>query len=53
MIMNFVPFEKLSKKNKLKVNNRKRKVWIINPVTKKPPNPKAYDRKKNFSDDDM
>jgi len=41
----FVPFEKLSKKKKHKHNTQKRRDWgAVNPVTRVPPNPKAYDR---------
>ena len=42
----FVPYEKLSKKKKKELNAKRRKTWDINPVTRRPPNPKAYDRKK-------
>lgn len=50
----FVPFEKLSKKQKKELNNQKRKTWgDMNPVTRKPENPKAYNRRKaqKWSDD--
>ena len=40
----FVPYEKLSKKKKKEQNDKKRVVWCLNPVTRKPKNPKAYDR---------
>ncbi len=43
----FTPKEKLSKKEKRKLDLSGRVTWgAINPVTRKPPNPKAYDRKK-------
>ena len=43
----FVPFEKLSKRQQRELNNQKRKTWgEINPVTRRPENPKAYNRKK-------
>lgn len=43
----YVPFEKLSKKKKRELNARRRGTWgEINPVTRRPKNPKAYDRKK-------
>lgn len=43
----FVPFEKLSKKEQKRLNAIKRRSWNgINPVTRKPENPKAYNRKK-------
>ena len=41
----FIPYEKLSKKKKRELDARKRNVWTINPVTRKPANPKAYNRK--------
>lgn len=41
----FVPYEKLSKKEREKLNKARRVTWgPINPVTRKPKNPKAYDR---------
>ena len=42
----FTPYNKLSKKRKRELNARKREVWTISPVTRKPLNPKAYRRKK-------
>ena len=50
----FVPYEKLSKKEKRRRNAEKRGVWgSISPVTRKSENPKAYKRKKaQLSDDD-
>ena len=43
----FIPFEKLSKKKKRALNAARRGTWgAINPVTRKPKNPKAYDRQK-------
>lgn len=45
---NFIQFEKLSKKEKKKRNNEKRGTWgELNPVTRVPKNPKAYDRCKS------
>lgn len=44
----FIAYEKLSKKEKRKLDSKKRKTWgTLNPVTRKPPNRKAYNRKKN------
>jgi hypothetical protein len=43
---NFTPYEKLSKKERRKRNAEKRTVWTISPVTRRPANPKAYNRKK-------
>ena len=42
----FIPYEKLSKKKKRELDAARRTVWKINPVTRKPENPKAYNRKK-------
>lgn len=42
----FVPKDKLSKKARKILNQKQRKTWAINPVTRKPANPKAYNRKK-------
>lgn len=45
---NFVPFEKLSKKKQKELNAMKRRGWNgINPVTRKPANPKAYKIKRH------
>jgi len=40
----FIPYDKMSKKKKQALNARRRKVWAISPVTRKPKNPRAYDR---------
>ena len=43
----FTTYEKLSKKRKRQLNAARRKDWgAISPVTRKPANPKAYNRKK-------
>ncbi len=42
----FIPYEKLSKKKKRELDLKRRKTWSVSPVTRKPPNPKAYNRKK-------
>lgn len=43
----FIPYDKLSKKEKRKRNAMMRNTWgALNPVTRKSPNPKAYNRKK-------
>ena len=44
--MKFVPYDKLSKKKKRELDAGKRTVWAISPVTRRPENPKAYNRKK-------
>ena len=44
----FIPYEKLSKKEKRKINAAKRNTWgNLNPVTRKPQNSKAYNRNKS------
>lgn len=46
----FIPYEKLSKKEKRKVDAAKRSTWgDLNPVTRKPQNSKAYCRNKSRS----
>ena len=43
----FIPYEKLSKKGKRKLDLAKRQTWgELNPVTRKPENSKAYNRNK-------
>jgi len=43
----FIPYEKLSKKEKRKIDASKRSTWgELNPVTRKPQNSKAYNRKR-------
>jgi len=43
----FIPYGKLSKKARRELDARRRGTWGgLNPVTRKPPNPKAYDRNK-------
>ena len=44
----FIPYEKLSKKEKRKVDAMRRNTWgELNPVTRKSENSKAYNRKKS------
>ena len=46
----FIPYNKLSKKEKKKQNQTKRQTWgDLNPVTRTPANSKVYNRKKNQS----
>ena len=48
----FIPYEKLSKKKQRELNAKKRGTWgNFNPVTRKPANPKAYNRKKAQRED--
>ena len=49
----FTPYEKLSKKEKKKLDRAARNVWTISPVTRKPQCSKAYNRKKarKYSDE--
>ena len=43
----YIPYEKLSKKEKRKLDAARRSTWgELNPVTRKPQNSKAYSRKK-------
>lgn len=42
----FIPYAKLSKKKKRELDARRRGTWAINPVTRKPANPRAYNRNK-------
>ena len=42
----FIPYEKLSKKKQRELDAKRRTVWTISPVTRKPANPRAYNRKK-------
>ena len=47
MMEKFISYEKLSKKEKRKLNSSRRRTWgPLNPVTRKPANSKAYNRKK-------
>ena len=42
----FIPYEKLSKKEKRKLDQAKRQTWgNLNPVTRKPEKSKAYNRR--------
>ena len=44
----FIPYEKLSKKEKRKLDQSKRQTWnSLNPVTRKPVSSKAYNRQKS------
>jgi len=52
----FIPFEKLSKKKQRELMAKRRGSWgALKPVTRKPENPKAYNRKKarKWIDDSM
>ena len=43
----FIAYEKLSKKKKRELDAKRRGSWGgVNPVTRKPENPKAYNRRK-------
>mgnify|MGYP003288007002 CR=1 FL=1 len=51
----FILYEKLSKKEKRKIDQARRQTWgELNPVTRKPANSKAYNRNKsrNWKRDD-
>ena len=44
----FIPYDKLSKKEKRKIDAAKRSTWgELNPVTRKPQNSRAYNRNKS------
>ena len=43
----YIPYAKLSKKKQRELNAARRGTWgALCPVTRKPPNPKAYNRQK-------
>lgn len=43
----YIPYEKLSKKKKRELNSARRNTWgSMSPVTRKPANSKAYNRRK-------
>jgi len=42
----FIPREKLSRKARRQLDNQRRTVWVISPVTRKPVSKKTYSRKK-------
>ena len=47
VVKKFVPYEKLSKKEKKKRDSSQRNTWgDLNPVTRKPENSRAYNRRK-------
>lgn len=46
----FVPYEKLSKRERRARDAERRETWGMSPVTRRPPNPKAYNRKKTRTD---
>ena len=48
----FIPYKKLSKKKRRELNAKRREIWTISPITRKPENPKAYNRKKAQRMDD-
>lgn len=47
----YVPYEKLSKKKKRELNAKRRVTWgTLSPVTRKPSDPRAYNRQKARKD---
>ncbi len=49
----YIPIEKRSKKEKQALAKARRGTWgALNPVTRKPANPKAYKRKKSRHEED-
>ena len=50
----YVPIEKRSKKVKRELAKAKRGTWgALNPLTRKPANPKAYNRRKTRREEDF
>lgn len=51
----FLEYAKLSKKKKRELNSARRGTWSMNPVTRRPENPKAYNRKdfRQFKEDNI
>ena len=47
----FIPYEKLSKKEKRRLDAARRTTWDVSPVTRRPDPPKAYNRKKMYRDE--
>lgn len=47
----FVPYEKMSKKERRRLDEAKRSVWPLSPFTRVVPNKKAYDRNKVKEED--
>lgn len=49
----FIPYNKLSKKEKRKINSQKRKSWKeLSPITRSEKNPKVYNRRNSRKIDD-
>ena len=49
----FIPYEKLSKKEKRRLDAARRGSWGgLDPVTRKPANPRAYKRSKSWKRED-
>lgn len=44
--MNMIPYKKLSKRERRARDAERRVTWGMSPVTRRPPNPRAYNRKK-------
>ncbi len=50
----YIPIEKRSKKEKQALAKARRGTWgALNPVTRKPANPKAYNRKKSRHEEEF
>ena len=43
---NYIPYEKLSKKKEREMDLKDRNSWFINPLTRKPDDSKAYNKRK-------
>ncbi len=47
-MLKFIPYKKLSKRRRRELDNAERASWgLVNPVTRKEKNKKAYDRKRD------
>ena len=44
--MNMIPYTKLSKRERKARDAERRVSWGMSPVTRRPPNPRAYNRRK-------
>ena len=52
----FTSYSKSSKKEKKRIDAMKRNIWSVSPITRVPPNPKAYNRnqeKQKFQKEDF
>lgn len=45
-MVKFIPYEKLSKREKRAIDRKSRTTWTRSPITRKPADPRVYDRGK-------